>query len=353
MTQFPVAYIPHSHLLTEDILEHVFANLGPQGTARCAIVCRTWKSVVYQSRSLWRQFCNSTFGFSQGDPLADWRVVYGYLSEKSREPQQLLQDNVRVLFADDGGGYMFFLAHRAVKHNDQAWCTSTNVNENVDLVVQTQSPALISGFALQNPGTDYSAPLHEALVFASYDSIDLDAARIFDGSNGESWVNTFEGPFSVDMPASQESIRKRIRDDQTSAFKALMNPRLEPVPPRHDGLVRTITSIHQPQREILKPLTAFCTPPLPLAYTAFISRRIPPTVARHIHFKLLNSHKTPGVVADNIDVLALLTYGVPLPELPRLVGTENSEIPTPNYRRIHTLREDPDGDAQEVFRLFH
>ena len=165
-----------AHLLTEDILAQVFANLGPVGAANCARVCQTWKRAVYQSRSMWRGFCDSTFGFSDGHAQADWRLVYAYLSTKAQEPAQLLQDEIEVVFADDGGGFLYFKANRAIKHNDHAWCTNTDVNENVDLVVRTRRcPALVSGFALKNPGGDFSAPLHEALVFASYDTIDLDA----------------------------------------------------------------------------------------------------------------------------------------------------------------------------------
>ena len=331
-----------AHLLTEDILEQVFANLGPVGAAKCACVCHTWKRTVYQSRSMWRGFCESTFGFSQGHATADWRSVYAYLTRKAKEPARLLQEDVEVVFADDGGGFLFFKANRVVKHDEHAWCTNTDVNENVDLVVRTRIPTLVSGFALRNPGGDFSAPLHEALVFASYDTIDLDAARIFDGSNGEEWVTHFEGPkkevrgrFVV-----EETLRQQAR-----LLESINNPALEPVAPQHQGVVRTALNPNvDPHRVVLHPLAAFRTPPLPLAYTEFQTQRSAPTVARNIHFKLLNSHKTPDMVADNIDVLSLLTYGIPLPELARMAGTEGSEtLPIPHYTRTHVLREvEPD-----------
>lgn len=336
-------------LFTEDILELVFSNLGPQGSSNCAAVCRTWKRVVYQSKSMWRHFCQRTFGFSDGNPLADWRLVYAYLTTKAQEPQQLLQEDVmEVVFADDGGGFLFFKANRVIKHNELAWCTNTDVNENVDLVLRAKIPALVSGFAVRNPGNDYSAPLHQALVFASYNTIDLDAARAFDGSNGESWVKELEGA-EDDRVGQEQFLLETTLHIQTHFLESITNTRgLEPISPSHEGMDRTTTTSSstkqqtqtQSQSQILKPLAAFRTAPLPLAYTAFLTRRTAPTVARNIHFKLLNSHKAPGIVADNIDVLSLLTYGVPMPELTRLTGTENTPPPEiPNYKRTHTLRE--------------
>ena len=46
------------------------------------------------------------------------------------------------------------------------------------------------------------------------------------------------------------------------------------------------------------------------------------------------------MVADNIDVVSLLTYGIPLPELSRMTGNEGFEtLPIPHYTRTHMLRE--------------
>lgn len=320
-----VAACSSSVLLTDDVLVDIFSFLGPLDTAKCAQICKAWHHVATHSRSLWRTFVYNTFGFlaggdDSGAACADWKAVYGHLTHKSKETPELLA--ARVVFSDDGSPIPGYLADNALRNNNGAWCTNVGVNQNVDLVIELQVPALVSGFVIENGGIFYDAPLKEALAFCSLKPIDLDGARKYNGAMGKEVVNMMEELLDG---FKRKSLAARIVANH-ARFSA-------PCPDQPKAAFRVDAA-------------------LPTAYSARLERRCDPVVANFVHFKLLSSFDYAYAPADNIDVKNLHTYGVPLAthDLAMLLQENNKDNnnngvlknpqpPDPSYKRMHALRD--------------
>ncbi|CAB9504574.1 expressed unknown protein [Seminavis robusta] len=319
--------------LTEDVLVDIFQFLGAEGTSKCSMVSRHWNQVVQDSRCLWHVFAQEDFGYlttkgMNNQVLVDWRGVYQYLAEQRKalkEDQKnhgLKPLNPRVVFSDDGSpvpGYppenAIRLAQKGSLFN-KAWCTNSQVDHDVDLVLELPAPSLIAAFEAANGGYFYSAPLHQALVFTSNTPIDIEQARQFNGKKGAQWANSM------------------TLDDHPTIIR-----QVQQYTEKHKHT-------HQPTN---LPIAAFNFPPPPSGFNARQQKLLPKIiVARYIHFKLLNSHKSPdGRLADNIDVKDLLTLGTELPLLDKLLQLQSSseEEPQqpnnhdPSYKRLHAIRE--------------
>ena len=362
--------------LTDDLLVEVFLFLGPIETAKCASVCSAWRNTCYQSRSLWKHFCEATFGFGgriseQLDPdgkktktspssssTIDWRAIYAYISKQACRARFAELLPVQVKFADDGTSCPGYPAENAVslEQRDRAWCTNAKVETDVDLVVQCPVPSLVEKFVFRNGGLQYTAPLKQALVFATYPAvIDLEETRYYNGSVGEQWVDQLEGPppdASDYMRSWQEdNIRQWLQEMADSESRE--QPTVLPsVPVDHTyANVNVNANGNDFHTQRLQPLAAVRMPPLPRAYHARQERSCRPTVARYIQFKLLSSYNSPERISDNIDVMDLLTYGIPLPELDSFFvanssssssNSNSSSSPVdPSYKRMHAVRVYP------------
>jgi hypothetical protein len=296
--------------------------------------------------------------------LGDWRAAYAYISQQAldRSDEVLF---VQVKFADDGTECPGYPAANAVSIHRGAWCTNAGVDHDVDLVVQCPEPSLIKGFVARNGGLSYSAPLKEALVFGSYQPVDLHETRHYNGENGRAWVKRMEGPEQPLVAATrEETIRQWMEDIVASEQNQFPVSLVTSVAPDHrssstrSAPVSSQAIQQEAQQERLEPLAAFRIPPLPRAYHARLERTCRPTVARYVQFKLLSSYSSPERLSDNIDVMDLLTFGIPLPELNSLLLPSSSlqsttcsdeqqltdtpaPIADPSYQRMHAVRSYP------------
>lgn len=187
------------------------------------------------------------FGLEEGDVEADWRQVYAYLSRQLQicnEKTAAQPLDARVMFSDDGSPVPGYPPENSLRRGYGAWCTNSGVETDVDLVLELPEACLITHFEGANGGLFYSAPLREALVFASVHPVGLENARQYNGRMGSEWAE------------------KLSRCHGTAT----------PVKPA-------------------EPLVGFCFPPPPEAFNARLKKRLNrPVVARYVHFKLLRSY---------------------------------------------------------------
>lgn len=298
--------------LADEIIAEVFSYCGSVHTARCAQSCRNFCRVSKNSRALWRRFVYDEFGLAQGSDSADWYAVYRYIKQQQKayfdglildEYANISDDNnlipSQLVFCDDGSHQPGNNPEHALNRTaHQCWCTNAFVDHDVDLVADLTTPHLVMALEVANGGMQYSAPVKEALAFASLELPNLEMARQYDGSKG----------ITIARQPSQSQHSNKV--------------------PLHH------------------PLAGFCFPRQ--AYNVRLQKPVVrPTVARYVHFKLLTSSKDSNRVSNNIDVCSLLAFGVPLPRLNELIhaGSEDSNNNTPDpskaYSRRHKVREYP------------
>lgn len=288
----------------DEVTAELFSFLGATDTARCAKACSHWNRVSKRSRSLWRRFTYDDFGLSVGDASANWRDVYAYIASRFHAAESSDDIESQFVFCDDGSHQPGNGPENALVPTSSCWCTNAFVDHDVDFVSEMPGLHLVTHFGIQNGPSSYTAPVKEALAFASFDMPNLDQARAFDGSTGISLAHTF--------------VRSEISR--------------EPPPRSAEGNT---------------PLTGFAFPGIPAAFNSFRRHACRPTVARYSHFKLLSSSKCSDRVSNNIDVCALVTYGVSLPKLGAMIqpAGESTSAPLPpdpsQYRRHHEIRAYP------------
>jgi F-box-like len=298
--------------LADEVTVEIFAFLGAMDTARSAAqVCRHWHRVANHSRALWRCFVCDDFGLTEGVESADWKKVYAYIKVQERayllgSGDRFIQS--RLVFCDDGSHQPGNKPEHALSRNDdECWCTNAFVDHDVDLVADLTAPHLVMSFTVANGGLRFSAPVKEALAFASLKMPDLEAARAYDGSKGIHLAH--------EMVAGGDNQRKNNNNNNNN------------------------NNCHHHH-----PLAGFVFPGIPQAFNAICSQPAArPTVARFVHFKLLTSSKCGNRVSNNIDVCNLFTFGMPLPELAAMIHTEERDIPLDpsRYARHHQIREYP------------
>jgi len=331
--------------LPSDILIETFLCLGASGTAKCAMVCREWNATSQNSLALWRYFTREDFGINlqQNDGSKnnniEWSKVYRYLSSQTIiENLKVLP--ARVIFADDGSSIKGYPAENAFDPQKGAWCTSWGVQRNIDLVVELPTaPCLVTDFFVQNGSHYYTAPLKQALIFASLERPpDLEIGKKFNDEEGMKWV---EKLVTLDDEIQIEKWKESNDDDKTIVYKHRRVKR------------KKCASLDQQQQQKYQPLAAFNFPSneyddcvnASFQYNACAS----PIIARYIHFKLLNSvtNDKHGRLSTNIDILNLGITGIDLPVLPELLhlekkGQEDERFgrqmaKDPSYKRMHKV----------------
>ena len=321
----------------EELLAHIFAFAGPIDAASCSQVCRAWWSASKSHPQLWRTFVQQDYQFripkhaplvevkkqvddtscctdiTFGDIDIDCSRVYAYLATQQRKEASRLDG--KVVFADDGGNFGGrYPASNVIRPEENlVWCTNTGVETNVDLVVDLGKPCLITGFLAANGGRGYSAPLKEAIVFASMDPPDLEMAQEYNDANGSLWVKkllssrkTRKHREPQQQQQQQHPDRIETTDNTTDSNDSSNNNRQQADNPVQQNK-------QQPKREQQRhPVAAFEFPNLQTAYTDRSEYVLDnPFVGRYVHFKLLNSFSPPGFehLSDNIDVRHLHTFG--------------------------------------------
>jgi len=365
-------------LFSDEITAELFSFLGAHDTARLAKTCRHVRRVSHMSRALWRRFCYDDYGVSQGHPAANWLEVYDYL--KGQEKTYHDTPNVfflptQVLFSDDGseqdGNPASNALQPAFRHDyARCWCTNAYIDHDVDLVAtlqeqqqqqnnnnQQQTPCLVMAFEIVNGNRNFSAPVKEALCFASMDMPDLEQAKDFDvAKGGIEWAVKLQERQEEELREQERQLLQWRNTTTTTTTTTTTNHDQDPgfAWPRP-----TTPSKHKPN----DPLAGFSFPGIPMAFNKRLKHPVTrPTVARFVHFKLLSSSKCNHRVSNNIDVSGLYTYGVPLPQLQNLVfppelianddETSNAVMPPPDpsrYQRRYDVKPYP----WEIHEEFH
>lgn len=337
---------PELLLIPEDITVEIFLNLGAIETANCAMVCRRWNKISNDSRSLWEHFTTNDFRGLQlnvysdrNDNYVEWGGIYRYIIRELIDPSNIVSLQARVIFADDGSAYLGYPPENAFDKWKSAWCTNAGVDKNVDLVAELPTTCIVTGFCAENGGTDYSAPLKEALVFASIEKpSDLCMRQKFNDTEGSKWVMELVHRRSLDVIF--ENSRKKIFGEDCWCERKRFKK-------------STGCSTSEQQQH---PIAAF---QFPSDYYSCINTKIEyccaPTIARYIHFKLLSSVHPADRYSTNIDILNLSILGVNLPCLPEMLKstmTSQNKQPTPDpsYKRLHKLR--PNNYFMDMIPLF-
>ena len=289
----------------DEVTAEIYSFLGAIGTVRCASACKQWYLVCKHSRNLWRRFVYDDFGLSVGDANADWQAIYAYIYTESKRVDVFVPSV--LVFCDDGSHQPGNSPANALQQNEDCWCTNAFVDHDVDLVADLGTPHLIQYFLIGNGNYNYSAPVKEALAFASFDLPDLETARAYDGEAG------------IGLARRLDALQNR------------------------DRCKKTVSS------DRCHPLAGFNFPFL--AYDFSLSKPLlRPTVARYVHFKLLTSSKSNNRVSNNIDVRNLHTHGRPLPNLMAMLYPESPSTaarhnlppdPSNRYQRRHQVRPYP------------
>ncbi|CAB9529915.1 expressed unknown protein [Seminavis robusta] len=293
-------------LLADEVTAEIFAFLGAVDTARCAKTCRHWNRVSKHSRALWRRFSYDDFGLAEGSDAADWKAVYAFLKRQERRYREAVDDcfiQSRLVFCDDGSHQPGNNPEHALRRGGEnsCWCTNAFVDRDVDLVADLGEPHLVMAFEVRNGGVRFSAPVKEALAFASLQMPNLESASVYDGSNG--------------IQLAHELMKCNNSNNSNN--------------------------------DPGSPLAGFVFPGIPRAFNSVCAQPAKrPTVARFVHFKLLTSSKCFNRVSNNIDVCNLFAFGVPLAELNALIhpgaATTADAPPDPSrYVRRHKVREYP------------
>jgi hypothetical protein len=242
---------------------------------------------------------------AEGLASADWKNVY-YIKSQEHAYYDTTGDRFiqsSLVLCDDGSHQPGNDPESAMRRiGDVCWCTDAFVDHDVDLVADLTTPHLVMEFQASNGGSRFSAPVKEALAFASLMAPNLEAAHVYDGEAGI------------------QKAREMVAGDKNEG-------RSRSVPPGH-------------------PRAGFVFPGIPQAFNAICSRpSVRPTVARFVHFKLLTSSKCSWRVSNNIDVCSLFTFGVPLLDLSAMIHNEVENmplVPDPSpYNRRHQVREYP------------
>ena len=358
------------------VFSNVLEFLGSRGTAQCMSVCRSWCFAARNNPFLWQGFCQREFNLSgfgvvmpavPGEPVTlandrhhpyhhqqqhhhsvspdtnshhnileryvpetRWRMAYNYLARHYRTYQnQVVNQDMktngtvaprlegRVVFADDGGHFPGYPAEFAISSTETAWCTARGVQNNVDLVVELKSTSIITGFLMANGGRGYSAPLHNALIFVSMDPPNLDAARIYDGSNGSAWVQKlYEQKNNIVVSGKKKPKHCRQAKRCPSGY----------VP------VEAVRFPHGPSASYGRAWLELATP----------------IVGRYIHFKLLSSHTTPQweEESDNIDIMHCHTMGTAVGDLDFFIPAIAPSKPIPVYKRVHPIPSASQGEDE-------
>jgi hypothetical protein len=94
-------------------------------------------------------------------------------------------NRVSLVLCDDGSHQPGNDPESAMRRiGDVGWCTNAFVDHDVDLVADLTTPHLVMEFQASNGGSRFSAPVKEALAFASLMPPNLEAARVYDGEAG-------------------------------------------------------------------------------------------------------------------------------------------------------------------------
>jgi len=156
-------------------VNHISVFLEPIDLSRLMKVCKRFKEEVSYDYH-WKRLSLRYFGcFPNFDDSPPSLKVYQLLA--TAQPI-LLNDHLEVTFSDGGDYSSEYTTKNLLSLYGHAYCTDQK-NANVNVIIKSSFPFILSSFIVSSPGTFYSAPISSGLFFVSPDEPDIKATEVY------------------------------------------------------------------------------------------------------------------------------------------------------------------------------